>query len=107
MTSKKLVERQIRWSQFLSEFKFKLKFRAGKHGPVPDALSRKTQDVPIEKDDPRLKERNFKLVQDDWLLSLEHNDAIDVSHFTMLQEKKIPEGNDIFINSSLQKLWIK
>ena len=107
MTSKKLVERQIRWSQFLSEFKFKLKFRAGKHGPVPDALSRKTQDVPIEKDDPRLKERNFKLDKDDWLLSLEQNDAIDVSHFTMLPEKKIPEGNDIFINSSLQKLWIK
>ena len=42
ITSKKLVERQIRWSQFLFEFNFKLKFRAGKHAPVSDALSRKT-----------------------------------------------------------------
>lgn len=59
MTSRRLTERQVRWSQFLAQFNFVIKFRAGKNADRPDALSRRSQDIPKGDDDPRLKEREF------------------------------------------------
>ena len=54
---KSLTERQIRWSEFLSQFNFRLSHRPGKDATVPDALSRREQDVPNDQDDSRLMER--------------------------------------------------
>lgn len=63
MTTRKLTERHVRWSQFLSQFNFLLKYRSGKKSERPDALSRREQDVPNSPDDPRLKERVFQMIK--------------------------------------------
>ena len=55
--TKKLTERQVRWSEFLSQFNFQLSHRPGKEATVPDALSRREQDVPQDECDSRLTER--------------------------------------------------
>jgi hypothetical protein len=46
MTKKSLNERQVRWSEFLSQFKFTLEHRPRTQTTVPDALSRREQDIP-------------------------------------------------------------
>lgn len=67
MTSRRLTERQVRWSQFLAQFNFVINFRAGKNADRPNALSRRSQDIPKGDDDPRLKEREFQLIKNQWL----------------------------------------
>ncbi|RYE18910.1 MAG: hypothetical protein EOP45_13400, partial [Sphingobacteriaceae bacterium] len=43
-TSKPLNRRQVRWSEFLSDYNFTLEHRPGKLNVVPDILSRRSQD---------------------------------------------------------------
>lgn len=50
-TTKLLNQRQVRWSEFLSDFRYQITYRAGKHATVPDALSRKTEDAPTSTTD--------------------------------------------------------
>lgn len=57
MKSRKLTERQVRRSQILSQFNFRIECRSGKQAVRPDALSRRSQVIPINVDDPRLTER--------------------------------------------------
>ncbi|KAM4060807.1 reverse transcriptase (RNA-dependent DNA polymerase) [Hirsutella rhossiliensis] len=38
-SERRLTERQVRWSEFLSKFQFKLEWRPGRKGGLPDALS--------------------------------------------------------------------
>ena len=51
MTSKLLNRRQARWAEFLSRFNFKITYRPGKHGGKPDALTRRSGDLPEEGDE--------------------------------------------------------
>src|SRR4029077_9626037 len=53
MTSKRLNRRQVRWAEFLAEFNFKIQYRPGKQGTKPDALTRRSQDLPKGVDDAR------------------------------------------------------
>lgn len=57
MEKKQLNERQVRWTEFLSHFQFKLDHRPGSAATIPDALSRREQDKPEGMDDTRLTER--------------------------------------------------
>ena len=57
-----LTERQVRWSEFLSQFNFRLSYRPGKDAIVPDALSRREQDLPKDQNDSRLVERQRTLL---------------------------------------------
>jgi hypothetical protein len=50
-TTKLLNRRQARWSQFLSQFNFQIVYRPGKTGGKPDALSRRSGDLPKEGDE--------------------------------------------------------
>ncbi|KAL1952468.1 hypothetical protein VTO42DRAFT_5289 [Malbranchea cinnamomea] len=50
-TTKKLNERQIRWQEFLSQFNFRIKYRPGHEGTLPDVLSRREQDMPQDAND--------------------------------------------------------
>ncbi|KAI1002902.1 hypothetical protein K3495_g5300 [Podosphaera aphanis] len=61
MTARKLSERQVRWSLLLSQYRFQLKFRAGKKSQRPDALPRYEQDRPVLQDNDRLKNREAQL----------------------------------------------
>ena len=51
MTTKLLNRRQARWSEFLSRFNFKIHYRPGKQGAKPDALTRRSEDLPQEGDE--------------------------------------------------------
>jgi len=49
--TKVLTGRQIRWSEVLSGFDFKIEDRPGKEGGKPDALTRRKADMPQEGDE--------------------------------------------------------
>ena len=51
MTTKQLSRRQACWSEYLSRFNFIIQFRPGKLGAKPDALTRKSGDLPKEGDE--------------------------------------------------------
>jgi hypothetical protein len=59
MTTKLLNQRQIRWSEFLSRFNFRIVYRPGVQGGKPDALTRRASDIPNTKDtsDERISQR--------------------------------------------------
>ena len=51
ITTKELNRRQARWSEFLSEFQFKIQYRPGKQGTKPDSLTCRAGDLPDSKDE--------------------------------------------------------
>jgi transposase InsO family protein len=59
-TTKLLDRRQARWSQFLSQFNFKIVYRPGKSGGKPDSLTRRSGDLPKEGDERTTE--NFSVV---------------------------------------------
>ena len=50
ISTKLLSRRQARWSKFLSRFNFKIVYRLGKASAKPDALTRRSGDLPKEGD---------------------------------------------------------
>ena len=54
MSTKLLNRRQTRWAEFLSRFNFKIVYCPGKAGGKPDALTRRSEDLP-EGGDERLQ----------------------------------------------------
>ena len=50
MSIKLLSRRQARWSEFLLRFNFKIVYRPGKAFAKPDALTRRSGDLPKEGD---------------------------------------------------------
>jgi hypothetical protein len=63
MTTRKLSERQIRWSLVLSRYNFKIRHIEGKENVLADALSRRDQDIPVSELDDRLQERYIQLIK--------------------------------------------
>lgn len=49
-TTKQLSHRQARWSEYLSRFQFSITYRPGKQGEKPDALTRRSQDLPAQEE---------------------------------------------------------
>lgn len=87
---KSLNERQVRWSEILSSLNFKLEHRPGKASIIPDALSRREQDVPKNKADLRVMNRERILLPEKlWVNQLSSSD---------LQCPFAEDGN-------LHKLW--
>jgi hypothetical protein len=62
-TVRKLSERQMRWQLVLSRFNPLIRYRPGKEGGLPDALTRRDQDLPKEGDE-RLDYRMAQLIPD-------------------------------------------
>jgi hypothetical protein len=69
---KLLNRRQARWSEFLFRFNFKIVYRPGKQGVKPDALTRRSEDLP-QKEDKRL------LHQSQTVLKKENFEALTAS----------------------------
>ena len=63
MTTKELNRRQARWSEFLSQFQFKIIYRAGKDNGKPDALTRTHDAKPDDDEDPRKKHQRQVLLK--------------------------------------------
>ncbi|CAJ2645145.1 unnamed protein product [Trifolium pratense] len=99
MTTRKLTERHVRWSEVLSEFNCSLTFRAEKKGERPDALSRRGQDIPKLNEDPRLKEREFQLINDSLCTDQ------DIAFIAQIENENIPKGISLFEDEELQSLW--
>ncbi|MGC0591399.1 Ty3/Gypsy family RNase HI domain-containing protein, partial [Salmonella enterica] len=57
MKKQQLSERQARWAETLSRYNFVIQYRPGKLATIPDALSRREQDMPENASDERLRER--------------------------------------------------
>jgi len=57
MTTKQLSHRQTRWAEYLSRFDFKIVYRPGRLGQKPDALTRRSQDLPSDTSDERITNR--------------------------------------------------
>jgi hypothetical protein len=66
-TTKALNQRQVRWSEFLSQFNFRIVYRPGSRAVKPDALSRKPGDRPARTDlsDDRIKNRQRTILPQD------------------------------------------
>jgi RNase H-like domain found in reverse transcriptase/Reverse transcriptase (RNA-dependent DNA polymerase)/Integrase zinc binding domain len=62
MSTKTLNRRQVRWSQYLSRFNFVIQYRPGKLGGKPDALTRRSGDLPQE-GDRRLQHQNQTILK--------------------------------------------
>jgi hypothetical protein len=60
-TTKLLNRRQARWSEFLSRFNFTITYRPGKQGAKPDALTRRSEDLPKEGDERLLHQSQVVL----------------------------------------------
>ncbi|KAJ6437064.1 hypothetical protein O9K51_10361 [Purpureocillium lavendulum] len=58
-----LSERQARWAEMLSRYNFTIVHRPGKDAAVPDALSRREQDMPHSAEDERLRGRRIQLLE--------------------------------------------
>lgn len=105
MTSRRLTERQVRWSQFLSQFNFRLEFRAGKNALRPDALSRRDQDLPQNASDDRLREREFQLLKDEWVKDSSQPAETCALNAASVENACLPPGSSVFTESDLQLLW--
>ena len=64
MTTKTLNQRQVRWSEFLSQFNFRITYRPGAKAVIPDSLSRRWEDRPArdDPDDSRVRSRRRTLL---------------------------------------------
>lgn len=71
MSKRTLIERQIRWKCLLDSLPdIKLRYRPAKKASRPDALSRLEQDAPTTKTDPRLRYREMKLLNENWISTI-------------------------------------
>lgn len=65
MATKKLNRRQVRWAEYLAEFNFRIKYRPGKQGTKPHALTRRPGDLPEGVDDERRQHQRQILIRPD------------------------------------------
>jgi len=61
MSTNLLNRRQARWSEFLFRFDFRITYRPGKAGGKPDALTRRSGDLPKEGDERLITNRHAVL----------------------------------------------
>ena len=94
MTKKRLTERQVRWAEFLSQFDFKLDYRPGVHAVIPDALSRREQDLPEDANDSRVAEREKVLLPPTLWANCARNDHRN-------------ENDAPFQDAGLRELWTR
>lgn len=102
-TKRLLNERQVRYSDLLQHFNFKLKWRPGKACERPDALSRRDQDKPRGINDDRTAGRIRQLLP-----------SVDANATTISRKKqKKIIGKDpasqigLFDDDELQALWCR
>ena len=66
----RLSERQVRWMEHLEGLPpFCIQHRPGKLNAASDALSRREQDIPLDAEDERLKDRELQLLKEDETLA--------------------------------------
>jgi hypothetical protein len=66
MTTRKLSERQVRWSLVLARYNFIIRHIKGIDNERADALSRRDQDIPTDQDE-RILARESQLIKPEWI----------------------------------------
>ena len=66
MTTRKLTERQVRWSLVLARYNFTIRHIKGIANERADALSRREQDMPDDRDE-RILARESQLIKPEWI----------------------------------------
>jgi hypothetical protein len=89
MTTKQLSRRQVRWSEFLSQFDFIIKAIPGKDNGKPDSLTRRSQDLPRDGNDVRVQFQRQALLKP---LNLDHSIQDEI--------KLDPDLSELFANLS-------
>ncbi|OAQ59084.1 retrovirus polyprotein [Purpureocillium lilacinum] len=106
-----LSERQARWAEALSRYNFTIVHRPGKDAAVPDALSRREQDMPHNIEDDRLRGRRIQLLEPakgGGLVTsvksgyISKGDADQAGDATAAQDESVENP---FTEPELQKLW--
>lgn len=105
-TTKRLTERQVRWSQKLERYRFTIHYREGAKSERPDALSRREQDMPNDPQDPRLAGREIQLLKEEWLPKYSGTAQKTIRATPMrVGEVDVPTGEEVFMAESLQEAW--
>jgi len=84
-STKLLNRRQARWSEFLSHFDFRIVYRPGKAGGKPDALTRRSGDLP-EEGDKRLLTNRHAVLKPQNLIDLPKAGAVDAGRINMMPD---------------------
>ena len=93
MSTKLLNRRQARWSEFLSCFDFRIVYRPGKASGKPDALTRRSGDLPKEGDERLLANQHAVLKPQnlsDLRIDAGQPDALDVVNSLSLMANDAP-----------------
>ncbi|KAI1000182.1 hypothetical protein K3495_g8016 [Podosphaera aphanis] len=122
-TSKVLSQRQVRWSEFLSQFNFQIVYRPGVKATRPDALSRKSEDRPnkFDGDDDRVKNRERtvlpvsrfdsneldNLLQFKWSSSMYFPNAIKTSNPTHSFKISLVPETDLPIDELIDRAYAR
>ena len=67
MSTKKLTPRQVRWTEFLSEFNFIISYQSGKKNNKADALTRKPNEQPTNNENKQRKHNVCVLLPPNWI----------------------------------------
>ena len=71
MTTKELNERQVRWSETLSQYDIKLEYRPGKEEGKPDALTQRSMDKLGPEDERITQKRRILLPQEQYFEAMD------------------------------------
>jgi len=83
--------RQARWSEFLSRFDFRITYRPGKAGGKPDALTRRSGDLPKEGDE-RLLANQHAVLKPQNLSDLHRDGRTDAVNNVQLLANDVPDA---------------
>jgi hypothetical protein len=100
-TTKQLSHRQARWAEYLSRFNFKIVYRPGKQGGKPDALTRRSQDLPADDTDERIAIRKHVLLPPERFQQIA---AFELTERTIQEIIDEEYSEDTFIQETLTML---
>jgi len=99
-TTKELTDRQIRWTEVLNGFDFKIEFRPGKEGGKPDALTRRKEEMPKEGDERLTQKDRILLPKQKYFDS--NIQEMETIEFQMEDEDEI--RNESAMNNEVQTI---
>ncbi|OJD20433.1 hypothetical protein ACJ73_08233 [Blastomyces percursus] len=106
-TTRKLTERQMRWSEFVSRFHFTIHYRPGSQNSMADALSRREQDLPSDAADTRRTNREHRIL--DPKILIDHDETVHgtirASVVKVLPLRAVLNTPDASPELSLDELW--
>jgi len=102
MTTKKLVGRQIRWMEILSQYYIKIEYRPGRDGGKPDALTRREGDLQ-KNDDERIRQRERTLLPKEQYFEVIETVELQSNERESLQEAAKQDSEQQAIKKALEE----